>query len=259
MEPKSSIYGTNQTQNICHTIVKYYSSKNWVVHNIECIKLRWICWHPLVPCSVSSITIWKIHYLWGLGLECIQPSFDISGKLCLSSSCIISSGSVQCSGRTCHGSIQTFDSCGTMLDGGSLASQSSQPIGRHSSALSCNKRPCHGSIDGPGTQGSAISVFNLLAAQKSVVWTRGLFLSLSNSGRGNFSIFNKGLPAMLERMGRLVCSRGCTKQCHICPQMSSFLVICLGLAWLGMQVVFTFLLFLPFWNLSFIKNLSIIL
>ena len=29
--------------------------------------------------------------------------------------------------------------------------------------------------------------------------------------------YNKGLPVMLETMGRLVCSRGCTKQCHSCP------------------------------------------
>ena len=40
-----------------------------------------------------------------------------------------------------------------------------------------------------------------------------LTLSLSGSGGGNLSIHN-GLPAMLEGMGRLVCLRGCTKECH---------------------------------------------
>ena len=34
---------------------------------------------------------------------------------------------------------------------------------------------------------------------------------LSGSGGGYSSIGNKSLPAMLERMGRLVCLRGCTK------------------------------------------------
>ena len=38
----------------------------------------------------------------GLGVECLQPSLDVSGKLHVSSSCISSSGSVQVSGRTCQ-------------------------------------------------------------------------------------------------------------------------------------------------------------
>ena len=36
----------------------------------------------------------------GLGVECLQPSLHFSGKLCVSSSCISSSSSVQVSGRT---------------------------------------------------------------------------------------------------------------------------------------------------------------
>ena len=40
---------------------------------------------------------------------------DISGELCVSTSCISSSDSVQVSGGTCHGSIQAFYSGGTML------------------------------------------------------------------------------------------------------------------------------------------------
>ena len=55
----------------------------------------------------------------GLGVECLQPSLDFSGKLCVSSSCIGSSGSVPVSDGTCERSTQTFDSGGTMLDGGS--------------------------------------------------------------------------------------------------------------------------------------------
>ena len=43
------------------------------------------------------------------GVECIQPSLDISGKLCLSFSYLNSSASVQFSCRTCHQSIQTFE------------------------------------------------------------------------------------------------------------------------------------------------------
>ena len=68
--------------------------------------------------------------LGGLGVECLQPSLEVSGRLHVSSSSISSSGSVQVSGRTCQSSTQTFDSGGTMLDGGFLALHSSQHVGQ---------------------------------------------------------------------------------------------------------------------------------
>ena len=51
-----------------------------------------------------------------------------------------------------------------------------------------------------------------------------LFLSLSGSGRGNLSIYIKGVPAVLEGMGRLVCLTGFTNQCHLCSLISKFFV-----------------------------------
>ena len=65
----------------------------------------------------------------GPGIKHLQPSLDISGKLCVSSSCLSSSSSVHVSGRTCQRSTQTFDSGSTMLDGGSLASHSLNILG----------------------------------------------------------------------------------------------------------------------------------
>ena len=66
-----------------------------------------------------------------------------------------------------------------------------------------------------------------------VMQTRDLFLSLSGSGRGNWSIYIKGLPAVLEGMGRLMCSTGCIKQCHLCSKLANFLLhlFQVGLAW----------------------------
>ena len=58
----------------------------------------------------------------------------------------------------------------------------------------------------PGIEGSVITAFNLLAVQRYVLYR------LSGSGGGNSGIYNNSLPTTLERMGRLVCSRGCTKQ-----------------------------------------------
>ena len=79
----------------------------------------------------------------------------------------------QVSGRTGQWSTLTFDSGGAMLDGGSLASHSSQHVGRCSSAVSYHNRSCHGCFSRPGAQGSAISAFNPLAAQQCVLCRRG--------------------------------------------------------------------------------------
>ena len=52
-----------------------------------------------------------------------------------------------------------------MLDGSSLASHSSQHAGRCSLMVSHCKGSHHGCFGRPGTQGSALSAFNPLAAQ----------------------------------------------------------------------------------------------
>ena len=182
---------------------------------------------PAFSCLGNSSTC------WGLGVECLQPSLDISGKLCVFSSCISSSSSVQVSCRICQRSMQTFDSGGTMLNGGSWTSYSSQHVDRCSLALSHQKRSHHGKFGRLCAQGSAISTFNPLAALRCVMQTEVLFLSLSGSSRDNSSVFDRGLTAMFEELGRLVHSRGCTKQCHICHLISWFLVhlFSIDLAW----------------------------
>ena len=120
----------------------------------------------------------------GLGIECLQPFLDISGKLHVSSSCITSSSSVQVFGGTCQRSTQTFDSGDTMLDGGFLAPHSSQHIGRHSSAVSHHKRSHHGCFGRPGAQGSVISAFNPLAAQQCVLHKQGFSSSVCQAVAG---------------------------------------------------------------------------
>ena len=96
-------------------------------------------------------------------VQCLQPSLDVSGKLCVSS-CISSSDSVQVSGRTCQMPTKTFDYGGAMLNGGSLAPHSSQHVGRHTLVVPHHKRSHHGCLGRPGTQGSVISAYNPLAA-----------------------------------------------------------------------------------------------
>ena len=95
----------------------------------------------------------KDHNLWVPWVRCIQQSLDPLGRLCLSSFCINSSSSVQVFGGMYDWLIPTFDSTGNMLDEGSLPSNSSQHVGRHSSALSCHKRSHHGCFVGQVLKG----------------------------------------------------------------------------------------------------------
>ena len=128
---------------------------------------------------------------------------------------VCSPGSIQVPGRTCPWSVQNSYSSGTFLDWGSWPSLSSQHVRRHSLLVSHCKRLRHECFSQPGVQRSAITTLNPLAAQRCVLWGQGFSsLVLSGIGRGNTSIYNKGLPTVLERMGQMVCSRGCTKQWH---------------------------------------------
>ena len=69
---------------------------------------RWTSWNLLILLNANIISLWKLHCLWGLGVECLQPSLEISGKLCVSSSNSGPSCSVQVSSRTCQWSTQTL-------------------------------------------------------------------------------------------------------------------------------------------------------
>ena len=52
--------------------------------------------------------------------------------------------------------------------------------------------------------------------------TGALFLGLSGSGGGNVSMYNKALPAMLERMHRLMCLKGYTNNAISAPKLAEF-------------------------------------
>ena len=184
-----------------------------------------------------------------LVFKCLQPSLDISGELCISSHCFSSPSSVQVSGRTCNRSIQTSNSCCTSLDGGLLALHSYQHVQQHYSLASHHKRL--------GVQWSAIQSFYPLVTWSMCSTDKVLLLCLAVAGVT--SVGKKGLLAILERMGRVVCWRGYTKQCHIIPLISKFLVHLFGSDYCGVQLMFTYLWFQHFWNLIFMKRLQIIL
>ena len=131
-------------------------------------------WHLLPQVAQAAIHLWGLpevdllasshstqcqHYftletplpVGALGLNAFSPSLEFSGKLCVSSSGPGPSCSVQVSSRTCQWSTQTFTSGGSMLNGGPLASHSSQHAGRCSLAVSHHERSHCGCFGRPGT------------------------------------------------------------------------------------------------------------
>ena len=95
------------------------------------------------------------------GVECNQQSVEVSGKLCIYSSIINSSSVVQVSNRTCHHTIQTSYSSGTMLDRGFLPSHSSQHVKRCFSSASHYKGSCHRCVSRLVAQGCTIAALTL--------------------------------------------------------------------------------------------------
>ena len=163
-----------------------YLSQDWMIPEWHLLpqvaQAAFYLWGlPEVDLLVSSHSTQALLHLGisttsgGLWVECLQPSLDVSGKLCVSSSCISSSNSVQVSDGTCQRSTDTFDSDGTMLDGGSLTPHSPQHVGRCFSAVPLHKRSHHGCLGRPGTQGSAISAFNPLVLRDVCYTDKGSF------------------------------------------------------------------------------------
>ena len=105
-----------------------------------------------------------------------------------------------------------------ILDWCSLASHSSQLVGRHSSALFHHKRSHCKCFSRPCTQRSGISTFNPLAAQRFVLCRLGFSSLVCQAMVGaTWASTSKVYQQYSKEWARLVCSRGCTKQCHICP------------------------------------------
>ena len=99
------------------------------------------------------------------GVEHFKSSLEVSGMLWISS-CTSSSGSVQVSGKRCHRSIQMSNSHWTLLDRSSLSSHCSQHDGRCSSSVSHCRRSCLEWFSRPGANGSAITAFNPMVAER---------------------------------------------------------------------------------------------
>ena len=116
----------------------------------------------------------KTPFLGILRVKCFQPPLDISGELCVFAANLSSTSGTHISGKTCHWSAHTSYFSSTLLDGGSLASHSSQNVGRHSSLVSHHKRHHHGCFGRSDAQRSAVTALNPLVIQRCVLCRQGL-------------------------------------------------------------------------------------
>ena len=127
-----------------------------------------------------------------------------------------SSGSVQVFGRTGQRSTQTFDSGGTLLDGGYLAFHSSLHVGKHSSAVSHHKRS-HCGCFGRHVLKVLPYLHLTLWLLRDMCYTERV--SLPQSVRqwwGKLECLHQRSTSSVRRSGQVGVLRGCTKQCHIC-------------------------------------------
>ena len=137
------------------------------------VNQRWICWLPHIPIQVIFIILFSSHYLqelWGWIHSAIHGNSD---EVCISPSSVNSSSVVHISSGTCHKSIQTSYSSGTMLDGGFLSSHSSQQVDRHSLSVSHCKGSHQGCFGRLVAQGSANAAFIPLTTQRCVCVGKG--------------------------------------------------------------------------------------
>ena len=122
--------------------------------------------------------------------------------------------------------IQTSNSSCTLLDGSSLASHSSQHVGRQSSLVSYCKRSYQRCFSRPGAKRSTVAPFNPLAVQACC--TDRFFSSVCQAVIGDKTYTAKVYhQCWTEWIG------WCAWQCHICPKMIWFLfhLFRVGLAW----------------------------
>ena len=121
-----------------------------------------------------------------------------------------------------------------MLDGGSLASLSSQYVGRCSSALSHCKWSCHGCSSRIRAQGSAISAFNPLTIQRCMLHRQGFTSPVCQVvGGATGGFMSKVFQQCWREWAGWCAQQGVPNNAISAPKLANFLVHLLqvGLAW----------------------------
>ena len=145
-------------------------------------------------------------------VEHFQSSLDLSGELCISSSCNSYPRSVEVSSRTCHKSTQNSNSSCTLLDVGFFTSHSSQHVGRYSLLVSYLMDILVGLVL------KGLPLLHLPFDCSETCYTdKGSLPQSVRQWCGQLEHLEQSLWAMLERISRLIVQEGVPTQCYICP------------------------------------------
>ena len=201
--------------------------------------------------SVSALLhLGKCTTFLSLRVGWFQPSLDISRELYIPCPFIPLVLSMFLA-KHATGQFRLLNSSGTLLDWGLVASQSSEPVGRHSSLVSCHKKFVKDFFCRPGAQGS-------LANSKTSATQQGFFSSVFPVViGGDLKICTKVYQQCWKEWEDWRAQEGVPKNFIATPNELIFWFICLWLDWLDEQLVLAILLFQPFWILI-ITRLQII-
>ena len=120
--------------------------------------------------------------------------------------------------------VNSVDSGGAVLDGGSLAPHSSQHVDRCSSAVFHHKRFHCGCLGRPGTQGSTISAFNPLAAQENVLHRQGFSSSVCQAVVGQLKSMSKAYQQCWKEWAGWCAQQGVPNNAISAPKLANFLL-----------------------------------
>ena len=151
-----------------------------------------------------------------LGVKCFQPYLDISGELNVSSFCISSHSSVHISGRTCNRSTQNTYSSGTLFAGSSLALHSFQKCWKTLLTVSYHKKSPYGYFGRLGAQGSTITAFKPLAAQRWMLHSFSCSVCQAVAGTTQATTTNIYPWGWKERAVQCA-PENVQNKCHLCP------------------------------------------
>ena len=195
----------------------------------------------------------------GLGVECLQPSLEFLGKLCVFSSGFGPSCSVQVLAEHVNGQLRHL-----LLVAPCWMEAPWLPTILNMLEDVPWWCPIVKDLIVDVSVGQVLRGLQYLHLTlwllSNVCCTDGGSLQPVRWWWGNSNVYIKGLPAVLEGVGQLVCSTGFTKQYHLCPYTSTFFVRFISDGdWPGIPLVSIILLFLHFWSLiAFTRQLIIL-
>ena len=196
---------------------------------------RWTYWHLLILLNASIISPWKLHYLWRpwgwipsaiLGTFLVSYVFPPPALVPLLLSKFLA--------EHVNDQLRNLILVAPCWTEDPWLPTVFKYVGRCSSAVSHHKRSHHGCFGWPGTQGSAISAFNPLAAQQCVLCRQGFSSSVCQAVVGATRMsMSKVYQQCWKEWASWCAQQGLPNNAISTPKLANFLLhlFQVGLAW----------------------------